>query len=71
MHDQKTVQVSEWVIKFSSLSGDSGQQGSYSPYKQCNHSLYIGNNSPTFATYSIYGITPGLGLKIAWTDAKW
>ena len=33
---------SEWAIKFSSLSGDSGQQGPYSPYKLRNHSLYIG-----------------------------
>ena len=35
--------VSEWVIKFNSLSGDIGQWGPYSPYKPCNHSLYIGN----------------------------
>ena len=28
----------EWVIKFNSLSEDSGQRG---PYKPCNHSLYI------------------------------
>ena len=34
--------ASEWVIKFNSLSGDSRQQGPYSPYKLCNHSLYIG-----------------------------
>ena len=33
---------SEWAIKFNSLSGDSGQRGPYSPYKPCNHSLYIG-----------------------------
>ena len=31
--------VSEWVIKFNGLSGDSGQWG---PYKLCNHSFYIG-----------------------------
>ena len=34
--------VSGWVIKFNGLSGDSRQQGPYSPYKPCNHSLYIG-----------------------------
>ena len=34
--------VSEWVIKFKGLSKDSGQRGPYSPYKPCNHSLYIG-----------------------------
>ena len=34
--------VSEWVIKFNGLSGDSGQWGPYSPYKLCNHSFYIG-----------------------------
>ena len=33
--------MSEWVIKFNSLSGDSRQRGSYSPYKLCSHSLYI------------------------------
>ena len=33
------VKVSELVIKFNSLSGDSGQQGRYKP---CNHCLYIG-----------------------------
>ena len=33
--------VSEWVIKFNGLSGDSGQRGPCSPYKPCNHSLYI------------------------------
>ena len=31
-----------WVIKFNSLSRDSGHWGPSSPYKQCNHSLYIG-----------------------------
>ena len=34
--------VSDWVIKFKGLSGDSGQRGPYSPYKPCTHSLYIG-----------------------------
>ena len=34
--------TSERVIKFNSLSGDSGQWGAYSPYKPCNCSLYIG-----------------------------
>ena len=34
--------VSEWVIRFNSLSGDSGQRGPYSPYTPCNHSLYTG-----------------------------
>ena len=33
--------VSEWVIKFNSLSGDGGQRGPFSPYEPCNHSLYI------------------------------
>ena len=32
----------ELVIKFNNLSRDSRQQGPYSPYKPCNHSLYIG-----------------------------
>ena len=36
------IWVSEWVIKFNGLSGDSGQPGPYSPYKPCNHSLQIG-----------------------------
>ena len=40
---------SEWVIKFNGLSGDSGQQGPYSPYKLCNHSLYIGIIMPQTA----------------------
>ena len=35
-------QVSECVIKFNSLSWDSGQRGPYILYKQCYHSLYIG-----------------------------
>ena len=35
----KVSPVSEWVIKFNGLSGDSGQRG---PYNPCNHSLYIG-----------------------------
>ena len=34
--------MSELVIRFNGLSGDSGQQGPYSPFKPCNHSLYIG-----------------------------
>ena len=34
--------VSEWVIKFNCLFGDSGHGGPCSPYKPCNHSLYIG-----------------------------
>ena len=34
--------LSEWVSEFNDLSGDSGQRGPYSPYEQCNHSLYIG-----------------------------
>ena len=34
--------MSEWVIKFKGLSGDSRQQGPYSRYKPCNHSLCIG-----------------------------
>ena len=34
--------ISEWVIKFNSLSEDSGQCGPYGPYKPCNHNLYIG-----------------------------
>ena len=36
------AKVGEWVIKSNGLSGDSGQPGPYSPYKPCNHSLYIG-----------------------------
>ena len=32
----------EWLIKFNSLSGNRRQRGPYSPYKLCNHSLYIG-----------------------------
>ena len=34
--------VSEWVIKFNGLFGYSGHRGPYSPYKPCNHNLYIG-----------------------------
>ena len=30
------------VIKFNSLSEDSGQRGPHSPYKPCDHYLYIG-----------------------------
>ena len=33
--------ISEWVIKFDGLSGDS-RRGPYSPYKLCNRGLYIG-----------------------------
>ena len=29
-------------IKFSGLFGDRGHRGPYSPYKLCNHNLYIG-----------------------------
>ena len=29
-------------IKFISLFGDRGHRGPYSPYKLCNHNLYIG-----------------------------
>ena len=29
-------------IKFIGLFGDRGHRGSYSPYKPCNHNLYIG-----------------------------
>ena len=36
------VGMSEWVIKFNGLAGDSWQRGPYSPYKPCNRSLYIG-----------------------------
>ena len=32
----------EWVIKFNGLFGDTGHWGPCSPYKPCNHSLYIG-----------------------------
>ena len=32
----------EREIKLIGLLGDRGQQGSYSPYKPCNHNLYIG-----------------------------
>ena len=34
--------VSEWEITFNGLSWDSRQRVPYSPYKPCNHSLYIG-----------------------------
>ena len=40
-----TLQLnSEWEreIKFISLFGDGGHRGPYSPYKPCNHHLYIG-----------------------------
>ena len=40
--DLNQCMISEWVIIFISLSGDSRQQGPYSPYKPCNRSLYIG-----------------------------
>ena len=32
--------VSEWVIKFNSLFGDSGHRGPCRPYKPCNHIAY-------------------------------
>ena len=32
----------ERYIKFIGLFGDRGHQGPYSPYKPCNHNLYIG-----------------------------
>ena len=32
----------EREIKFISLFGDRGHRGPYSPYKLCNHNLYIG-----------------------------
>ena len=32
----------EREIKFIGLFGDRGHQGTYSPYKLCNHNLYIG-----------------------------
>ena len=34
--------MSEWVIKFNGLSGDSRRWGPYNQYKLCDHSLYIG-----------------------------
>ena len=34
--------MSEWVIHFNGLFGDSGHRGPWSPYKPCNHNLYIG-----------------------------
>ena len=42
MHFMVTECPSEWVIKLNGLSWDSGHRGPYSPYKPCNHSLYIG-----------------------------
>ena len=36
------MKVSEWVIKFNSLSDNSRQRSPYNPYKPYNHSLYIG-----------------------------
>ena len=42
IHALSVQELSEWVIKFNSLSRDSGQRGPYSPYKPCNHSLYNG-----------------------------
>ena len=42
-HGKSMVNLSsDWVIKFNSLSRDSGRQGPYSPYEPCNHNLYIG-----------------------------
>ena len=35
-------ELREREIKFIGLFGDRGHQGPYSPYKQCNHNLYIG-----------------------------
>ena len=32
----------EREIKFIGLFGDTGHRGPYSPYKPCNHNLYIG-----------------------------
>ena len=37
------IMNSEWLNVTAFLgTGDSGQQGPYSPYKLCNHSPYIG-----------------------------
>ena len=37
-----SIGVSEWVIEFNGLSGDTRRWGPYSTYRPCNHSLYIG-----------------------------
>ena len=41
MHLTQPQWVSKWAIKFNSLLGDSEHRGPCSPYKPCNHSLYI------------------------------
>ena len=38
--DEK-IRVSEWVIRFNGLSGDSRQQGPYGPYKSKHFIIYI------------------------------
>ena len=36
------LSMGEREIKFTGLFGDRGHRGPYSPYKPCNHNLYIG-----------------------------
>ena len=38
----QSSEIREREIKFISLFEDRGHWGSYSPYKPCNHNLYIG-----------------------------
>ena len=42
MNLTKCFVTREREIKFIGLFGDRGHQGPYSPYKPCNHNLYIG-----------------------------
>ena len=39
-------EMSEWVIKFNGLSGDSGHRGPYSPYKPCNQGRWVKRYNP-------------------------
>ena len=40
--DREREREREREIKFIGLFGDRGHRGPYSPYKRCNHNLYIG-----------------------------
>ena len=40
--EEEEKEKEEREIKFISLFGDRGHWGPYSPYKLCNHNLYIG-----------------------------
>ena len=63
--------VSEWVIKFNSLSGDIGQWGPYSPYKPCNHihwNHYLPSHRHKTITMKTYPIQPPIIFTAEFCD---